>query len=659
MNKSIMSDSTHKMMKLTFTNMLYQGADYLKKFVNPISLYLAYISAFLALAMSVIVVVDIALRSFFNSPILGVIELETFLLVTLCFFSLSYTMIKRGHVRVDIFMGKIKGSFRNFLESLYSILTIFIFGFVGWEYIDKAFEAVHIGEIDPVLSWPLWPFYTITAFGCWLLCIAVLVELLKNYAKMINESSKPLILGLMVFVAAGAVIFSPALLKFVNINMDPMVFSVLAIIFLMVLLFAGMPVAFSMGLVGILGTWYLTDFEIGRSMIKLSVYDAVANYYFCVLPFFVFMGILFLKSGIADRLYRTGYRWFGSLPGGIAIATVFGCGSFAAICGDSMATAATMGSVAIPEMKKYDYDESLSTGSVAAGGTLGILIPPSIGFIIYGMLTEESVGKLFMAGIIPGIMLTTLFGIIILIRCTINPSLGPRGPKVPIIEKVKAIKDIWATALLFILVIGGIYSGLFTPTEAGGVGVVGALVIVLAGNRGSLKPILDSLLETTKITAMITAILIGVTLLGNFVTLTDLPLKLAEIVASLEVSKYIVFCLILGVYLLLGMLMNIIPMMMLTLPLIFPSIVALGFDPIWFGVIMVIMMEMGQITPPIGINVFVISGVTGESVPMGKIFKGIVPFIVAEVFVIIVLTLWPDIALYLPNSLDVLPSLGK
>jgi tripartite ATP-independent transporter DctM subunit len=324
-----------------------------------------------------------------------------------------------------------------------------------------------------------------------------------------------------------------------------------------------------------------------------------------------------------------------------------------------MATAATMGSVALPEMKKYDYDEALATGSVAAGGTLGILIPPSVGFIVYGLVTEESVGKLFMAGIIPGIMLTVLFGVTILLQCLINPKLGPRGSKTSFIEKIISLKGIWGTAVLFAIVIGGIYSGVFTPTEAGGIGVVGALIIGLITTNFALKPILFSLLDTMKITAMITAILIGVHLLGNFITLTDMPSLLASAISSLNVSRYVVFVMILIVYLILGMLMNIIPMMMLTLPLIFPSILALGFDPIWFGVIMVIMMEMGQITPPVGINVFVISGVAKDQIPMSKIFKGIVPFIFVEILVIVILTIWPDIAMYLPNSLDVLSSLSK
>lgn len=488
---------------------------------------------------------------------------------------------------------------RVFLENLYSLLTIAIFGFIGWEYIGKAIEASHIGERDDVLLWPLWPFYLITSFGCWLLCLAVVINFLKNQAKLINDNSKPILWSLMVFCVLGVIVFSPWLLKLLSFQMGPLTVGVISIVFLILLLFAGMPVAFAMALVGILGTWYLTDFEICSGVVKLLVYESVANYFFCVLPFFVFMGILCLEAGISQRIFHTSYQWFGNLPGGLAITTVFGCGAFAAICGDSMATAATMGSVALPEMKKYDYDDSLATGSVAAGGTLGILIPPSVGFIVYGIVTEESVGKLFMAGIIPGIMLTVLFAVVILLLCLMNPSLGPRGLKTSFFQKLLSLNGIWATAILFAIVIGGIYSGIFTPTEAGGVGVVGALVIALITTRFSLKPVLNSLLETTKITAMITAILIGVTLLGNFVTLTDMPSTLASAILSLKVSRYVIFILILGAYLILGMIMNIIPMMMLTLPLIFPSIVALGFDPIWFGVIMVIMMEMGQITPPI------------------------------------------------------------
>jgi len=286
-----------------------------------------------------------------------------------------------------------------------------------------------------------------------------------------------------------------------------------------------------------------------------------------------------------------------------------------------------VGSVSVPEMKKYNYDDSLATGSVAAGGTLGILIPPSIGFVVYGIITEQSIGKMFMAGIIPGIILTLGFAIAIYIQCLINPSLGPKAPKSTWREIVMSVIRVWPVAVLFAVVIGGIYSGIITPTEAGGIGAVGALIVAMFAPGFNRRKLFAALLEATTTSAMIFAILIGVGVLGYFVTLTDIPRDFADFLKGLDVSRYVIFVMILGLYLILGMVMNIIPMMMLTLPILFPTVLALGFDPIWFGVIMVIMMEMGQITPPIGINVFVIHGVAKKyDVRMATIFKGIVQY---------------------------------
>jgi tripartite ATP-independent transporter DctM subunit len=403
---------------------------------------------------------------------------------------------------------------------------------------------------------------------------------------------------------------------------------------------------------------YLIGNEVAFNVTKMNTYDAVANYFFVVIPFFLLMGFLILHAGIGAKLYNAGIKVFGRLPGGLAIGTVAGCGGFAAICGESVAAAATMGSVSVPEMKKYNYDDSLATGAVAAGGTLGILIPPSIGFVVYGIITEQSIGKMFMAGIIPGIILTLGFALAVYVQCKINPALGPKAPKATRTEILKSVFDVWPVAVLFAVVIGGIYSGILTPTEAGGIGAVGALIIAMFAPGFNLKKLFDALLEATQTSAMVFAILIGVGLLGYFVTLTDIPRNFADFLKGLEVSRYVIFVLILGLYLILGMVMNIIPMMMLTLPILFPTVVALGFDPIWFGVIMVIMMEMGQITPPIGINVFVIHGVAKKyDVKMATIFKGIIPFIIVEIIVIFLLTLFPGIVLFLPNSMDVLAPL--
>jgi len=624
----------------------------LQKFVNPISKFLAYIAALLALLMALIIGIDIVLRIFFQRPMTGVIELETFLLAVMCFFSLAHTMIMGGHVSVDLLKNRFSDRCQELMAALFAVLGIFIFALIGWQYVGKTIEALHISENSEILSWPMWPLFLTTALGSTLMVLVMVADLLHHQARLLEIFANPKRAVILVYAIATAVILTPLGLKLLSPDLGPALIGVFMIAMMLILLFVGFPVAFTMILVGLLGTWYITGLDIALGVMKMAVYDSVANYFFCVVPFFVLMGFFCLNAGISKKLYDASYKWFGQMPGGLAIATIFGCGGFAAISGDSMATAATMGSVAIPEMKKYNYDDSLATGSVAAGGTLGILIPPSLGFIVYGIVTEESVGKLFMAGIMPGILLTLLFALAVYLQCRFNPNLGPKAPETPLRDKFAALRNIWPVLLLFALVIGGIYRGFFTPTEAGGVGVLGAFVIAMASREFGKAKFFESLLSSVQITAMVAGILIGVAIMGYFITLTGIPMQLSAFLSGLHVSRYVTFTLILFLYLILGMLMNIIPMIMLTLPIIFPTILALGFDPIWFGVIMVIMMEMGQISPPVGINVFVIAGVAG--VPMGKIFRGVLPFVIVEVLVIIILTVFPKIVMFLPDAMDML-----
>ncbi|MBT4089095.1 MAG: TRAP transporter large permease, partial [Deltaproteobacteria bacterium] len=508
-------------------------------------------------------------------------------------------------------------------------------------------------EVANVSQIPYYPFVFVVVFGCIATALVCLSNLLRAVKDNFIFQERPIASVLLAFIASTSILAFPFLLKQSEVEMGSITVSLVFIALMILLLILGFPVAFSMALVGVMGIWYLTEFQLSIDIVKMVTYDAVAHYYYCVIPFFILMGFLSLEAGIGTRLYNVGAKWFGQLPGGLAIGTIIGCGGFAAICGDSMATAATMGSVSVPEMNKFNYKASLSNGSVAAGGTLGILIPPSVGFIAYGIVTEQAVGKLFMAGIIPGIILMVCFALMIYSRALLDPELGPRAPKSTLLEKITSIKDIWQVMILFGGVIGGIFSGVITPTEAGAVGAVGALVIAMFSGVFSKEGFYRALLISTKMSGMIFAILIGVGLLGYFVTLTDLPMQLAENLKSIDVSKYVLLTLILMLYLFLGMLMNIIPMIMLTLPILFPTVMALGFDPIWFGVIMVIIMEMGQITPPVGINVFVIHGISGN-VPMVEIYKGIVPFVLVQIAVIVLLTLFPEIVMLLPNSMDVL-----
>jgi tripartite ATP-independent transporter DctM subunit len=357
------------------------------------------------------------------------------------------------------------------------------------------------------------------------------------------------------------------------------------------------------------------------------------------------------SAGISKDLYEAVYKWLGNLRGGLAMATVGACACFASISGSSMATAATMGTVALPEMKKYKYDLALATGSVAAGGSMGILIPPSVILIIYGIITEQSIGKLFLAGFIPGVMEAIFYILVIAALTKINPSLGPRGPKTNFVEKLSALSKTWEVLVLFLVVIGGIYLGVFTPTEAAGIGAFGAFGFALMKRRLTWGVFKKSLSDTIRTTVMVFAIILGAMLLGYFLTVTRIPFDLAGFVAGLPVNRYIILALILFVFLALGCVIDTMAIVLLTVPIFFPLIVNLGFDPIWFGILVVRTTEMGLITPPVGLNVFIIKGVARD-VPIGTIFRGIFPFLFADLCQVVLLIAIPQLSLFLPSLME-------
>ena len=430
--------------------------------------------------------------------------------------------------------------------------------------------------------------------------------------------------------------------------MSPEVTGIIGIILMFLLLALRMYIGMAMAIVGFLGLCFLIGFDAGTGILGITPLAEGSSYTLSVIPLFVLMGQFAFISGISTDIYRTVYAWMGHFRGGLAMATVLACAGFAAVCGSSLATGATMGMVAIPEMKKYRYDHRLSMGCVAAGGTLGILIPPSIGFVIYGILTEVSIGKLFMAGFIPGVLLASIFIIAVYVQCKVNPEMGPRGLKATWKEKIKSLAGTWGMLLLFVIVMGGIYMGVFTPTEAAGVGAFGAFIFALLKGKINMKSLIQCLMDTGKTTAMIFLIIIGANIFSTFLGLAKLPMGLADFIAALALPKTIVLIGIILIFIALGCVMDCYAIMILTVPIIFPVIEALQFDPIWFGVIMVIVLEMGLITPPVGLNVFVLKAAAPE-VPLTTIFKGIWPFLISALIAIALLIIFPRIALFLPS----------
>ncbi|MDB3935630.1 TRAP transporter large permease [Granulosicoccus sp.] len=417
-----------------------------------------------------------------------------------------------------------------------------------------------------------------------------------------------------------------------------------------------MPIAFAMGLVGMVGFMLESSYRASISMVARLIIDTSQNYGLSVVPLFILMGLFVNKAGISRELYAASNAFLGHLRGGLAMATIVACGGFAAMSGSSLATAATMSKVAMPEMRRFGYSDSLATASIAAGGTLGILIPPSVILVIYGLLTETSVGKLFMAGIVPGLLGVLLY--LVAVRYTVwrNPEAGPAGERATRSQRLLALREVWAVLLLFFLVIGGLYGVFdvpplniaFSPTEAAGMGAMGAFLIALVRGRLSFADTRDVLLETATTTASLFAVLIGAWVFSNFVNVAGLPQGLLALVTANELSPILVMAMILAIYIVLGCVFESLSMLLLTVPIFFPVVTQLGYDPVWFGIIVVVVVEISLITPPVGLNVFVLKGMVGDVSTM-TIFKGVTPFWMVDIVRLLILLALPGLVLFLPD----------
>jgi C4-dicarboxylate transporter DctM subunit len=430
--------------------------------------------------------------------------------------------------------------------------------------------------------------------------------------------------------------------------MSPTIIGTIGIVVLVILLFSKMPVGFVMAFLGFLGFSYVVNLTAGLSLLARDVFETFSSYSLTVIPLFVFMGQLAFHSGISRRLYDSVYVFMGHYRGGLAIATIAACAGFSAISGSTNATAATMATVTLPEMKRYKYDMSLATGTVAAGGSLGILIPPSVIFIVYGIMTEQSIGQLFAAGILPGILLAILFMITIYIRVQMNPTLAPPGPKTTLKEKAKSFAGVLEALIIFVFVMGGLFFGIFVPTEAAAVGAFLTLFVALVRRTLSWEGFLRSLMDTARISCMVMVIVTGAVVFGHFMAITRIPFILADWVSALPLPSYAIMGIIVIIYLFGGCFMDALAMIMLTIPIFYPVATGLGFHPIWFGVAIVLVTEMGVITPPVGVNVYVVHGIA-KDIPLEIIFKGVAPFVLALLACVAILLAFPQIVLFLPG----------
>ncbi len=420
---------------------------------------------------------------------------------------------------------------------------------------------------------------------------------------------------------------------------------IIILIFLMFLI--ELPVGFAMAIVGFAGLWYVLTPEAALALIGTEVWSTFSKYGLSVIPLFIFMGQICFYSGVNKSLYNTAYKWMGRTRGGLAMATIMACAGFSAICGSNTATAATMTAVALPEMKKYNYKAALSSASIACGSTLGVVIPPSVVLIVYGIYTEQSIGKLFWGSAIPGLVITLLFCLTVYIICLVRPEMGPGGPRTSMVEKIKAIPGAFEMMVLFTLVMAGLYSGAYTPTEAGAAGTFFAVVLGLIRRKLTWQGFVASIVDTLKVTCMIIVIVTGAVIFGRFLTISRLPFEIADFVSALPVHPWVIMVCILFIYAVAGSVMDALGFLLVSIPIFFPVVTRMGYDPVWFGVTLTVVTTMGAITPPVGISAYVVAGMDRE-IPLGTVFKGVVWFLPAYLIATAALLLYPQVVLFLP-----------
>lgn len=592
------------------------------------------------------VALDVVLRNF-GGHFPGAFEIQELMMGMLTVCGMIAVSCREKHIAIDFFFINFPKGLQVFLDALFEFMGFVFFALLGWQILVLAAEKTGVGEVTPIMHIPL--FIPMIFFG---LCMALFALVLglncyRKFRGLVCSGRRawiPLILLVTALVAA-----LPWLLEASPLGPSRSQLGVAGMMGFMLVIFLGFPLGCAMGLCGFLGLLCLNPDVIAQfNTLSQTSYNAAFSSTLAVVPLFCLMGELSVVSGISGDMFNAARIWMGRTPASLGIASITGCAGFAAICGDSLATGVTMTSVALPEMRKQGYDPAFACATLASGGTLGVLIPPSLSFIIYAIITENSTGQLFMAGVVPGIMLTSMFILTLFLVARRRPDMLPRGQAYSMREKFVSLRGILAILILIVIIMGGILSGFFSATEAGAVGSVAVWLLSLVMRRMSGAQTWVCLTKTVLMAGKLMFILMCVALLSVFLAYTRITVNLANYVSGLEVNRYVILFVIIGFYIVMGCMMNVLPLLMLTLPTIYPTVQTLGFDPIWFGVIIVLLTEMAVITPPVGINVFGI-GSMAPDVPLGAIFKNVWLFFVCIATAILLIILFPQIALWLPN----------
>lgn len=618
-------------------------------YIGVFSRWVNVIGTVIVFLMVGLTFVDVILRYLFSNPITSAFEITAVLLIVAVFMTVANTHNLKSHIRVDIITFKLGPKWFLIFDFSHNLLATGLFALIIWQTITltQFFFGRHSYHADS-LQWVSWPFAAVIVFGSILMGLLYLRDLLTN----VSEAKKShltwyhwlLMLGIAIVLVVLAALWAQKGLW--QINLASVGF--IGLITFLVLLLAGIPIWLSMLIPAFLFIAHIRGLDTALSMLGRGLYTNTGQFVWVTVPFFVLMGYFCLHSRIGEDLYILVYRWIGHIRGGLAIATTTACTGFAAIVGDSISSIATMTSVAMPQMKKFKYDDRLSTGAIAGGSIIGPIIPPSIPFIIYGLITGVSVGKLFIAGIVPGLLLGIAFAITITIWCRTNPNVGPAGEKTAWRPRIRSLSASAPILILFFLVIGGIWGGVFSPCEGGAMGAVGALIIGLVMRRFTWQKIWQSAVDTAKLLSMLLLIVNGATLFTRFVAWCNITGAVSDTLTGLGLHGMAIIVLIFVLFTILGCFVDVLTLTLIGVPIVHPIAVAQGADPVWFALTMVLVLILGSLTPPVGINLFTMKGMAPE-IPMSTIYRGSIPFNIAAIVVIAIVIAFPPLATWLPG----------
>lgn len=632
--------------QIVVTNPWEKACKNLLKIMKPIASVGNIVASFALFIMVSFTFVDVFLRYIFKSPIAGSNEIVECSMVAVVFFAAAYAQLSKSHVSMDIITVKLSKNNRLAIETAVNFLSIIVVAFFLWESCFGVSGLLSSGKVTAAMRIPEGLVALIVPMGTFILFTLLIKDQLENIFECLKMGFSKIIWTLIIIMPP---IIASLLILFATSTptLGLPIIGLIGFVVLFIFFFTGMPVAYVLLMIGFIFLSHIRGLDAGFSSVATVGFRTTAAYVWGVIAFFIVMGYVCVYAGLSKDLYWTAYKWIGHLTGGLGCATIGACAAFSAVVGDTLSACMGMGAVALPEMKKFKYDLGLATGTIVSGGTIGPMIPPSIMFILYAVLAEQSIGKLFIAGILPGLLLCVMFMISIYARCKITPTLGPAGQKSDWKERVISLKSSGPIIALFCLVIGGIYGGIFTASEGGAIGACGALIIAIIMRRLTWKTFAQSFLDSSKLVSIAFLILVGAMVFSYFISASKLPITLATYVANMQLSPLFVLIGILFVYMILGCIMPAIPMVLLTVPIFYPIAVQLNFDPIWFGVLIVAMTNLSAITPPYGINLFALTAIA--QCPMATVFKGALPFVWVTLLWLALLVAFPPIATWLPS----------